>query len=127
MELGPLQKKWVKALRSGKYQQSDSGFLCEVLPDGKKAYCCLGVAAEVVLKLEKRKKAGYFIFGTGSSSFLEEFEALGLRSKLGRIEDPRSTSRPSALAMLNDNRGWSFEKIADYIEKHPKQVFTKSV
>lgn len=41
-------KRWVRALRSGKYEQT-KGALCKWSPDGTEAYCCLGVAANELL------------------------------------------------------------------------------
>lgn len=41
-------KRWVRALRSGKYSQT-KGALCKWSPDGVEAYCCLGVAANELL------------------------------------------------------------------------------
>lgn len=41
MELGPLQKKWLEALRSGKYEQGSSYLY------NRGNYCCLGVLYEV--------------------------------------------------------------------------------
>lgn len=39
-------RKWVKALRSGEYNQGE-GNLCAVDKDGNAHYCCLGVAYEL--------------------------------------------------------------------------------
>lgn len=42
MELGPNQKKWVAALRSGEYKQSRDGCL-----EWQGKFCCLGVGAKI--------------------------------------------------------------------------------
>jgi hypothetical protein len=42
-----LKDKWVAALRSGEYEQTRNGLLKEILPNGKIAYCCLGVLAKI--------------------------------------------------------------------------------
>jgi hypothetical protein len=46
-----VRKKWVEALRSGKYEQNKHG-LCAVDPDGGDgmAHCCLGVLCELALE-----------------------------------------------------------------------------
>ena len=58
-----VMKKWVKALRSGKYAQCRER-LCNV--DGKtgeESYCCLGVLTDLYLKERKRQKKGRGIEG----------------------------------------------------------------
>lgn len=40
--------KWVQALRSGEYEQTD-GVLCRRTIGDKYAFCCLGVASEVAI------------------------------------------------------------------------------
>lgn len=42
-----LRRRWVEALRSGKYQQGRD-YLCTVNPDGTKTYCCLGVLLDII-------------------------------------------------------------------------------
>lgn len=42
-----IGKKWVKALRSGKYKQGN-GSLVEEDKYGNKKYCCLGVLGEIL-------------------------------------------------------------------------------
>src|SRR2546428_66571 len=41
-------QKWVDALLSGKYKQTE-GVLCSVSDKGKLSFCCLGVACEVAI------------------------------------------------------------------------------
>jgi hypothetical protein len=43
--LNPNAKKWVTALRSGRFKQGRS-----VLNQGDRALCCLGVACEVAIE-----------------------------------------------------------------------------
>lgn len=47
--LGPKQKKWVKALKSGDYNKA-TGNLCSINSVGNEFHCCLGVACELFLK-----------------------------------------------------------------------------
>jgi hypothetical protein len=125
MTLGPKQRIWVDALRSGEYKQGDG---CLFDPETQ-SYCCLGVA-NCVLEL-----------GEGDEHVLEyTYQQLGLRGQSGAIVglsleafkelhdlpagyDPTFTIE---LTALND-RGWSFSKIADLIEQHPHWVFERSV
>lgn len=100
-----FKKKWLEALRSGKYTQV-KGSLAKM--NGKKwQYCVLGVAAKV---------AGY-----KSSAF----ESNGtLRSDLEKIPEiirnnsvGQTPKIASDLIGMNDGQSKSFKEIADYIEK----------
>lgn len=91
-KLNPKVKaKWVRALRSGKYRQGK-----HQLKYGK-SYCCLGVAC--ALKLAKPNS------GLGiNQAQLADYAFIPKRVQQG-------------LATKNDG-GWSFERIANWIEKH---------
>lgn len=94
-------RKWVKALRSGRYKQIHGQLYNE------EGYCCLGVACRV---------AGMRPFG---ESFGEESAVLPKRAMrwLG-VEDDNPKIGRFAAATLNDEKGYSFSQIADAIEKH---------
>ncbi len=113
MKLGPKQKKWIKALKSGKYKQCKHQ-LCNGV-----GYCCLGVANEV-LDLNE----------VSSTCLSGSFKSIGLRSGFGLFSEqyqfPRGPRTYSNLTELNDN-GISFIEIADFIENNPELVFTRSV
>lgn len=97
-----LKAKWVKALRSGKFEQWREGALCEESDeDGKKAYCCLGVLRLVVNPKDKGSRAN---MGTYLSD--RQLLSYGLEHEM-----------QEKLAELNDN-GKRFPTIAKYIEKH---------
>lgn len=120
-------KKWVEALRSGKYKQTrrslhdDNGF------------CCLGVACAVAvengLDLQVRQQDAYTLYN-GNLNFLphQVTEWLGLTDGGGAYEDeapnPANVYRPiPALYKLNDEMDYNFEQIADVIESEPKGLF----
>lgn len=42
----PVLRKWIDALRSGKYTQT-TGMLGEINDNGTRSYCCLGVLCEI--------------------------------------------------------------------------------
>lgn len=126
-ELGPMQKQWIAALRSGKYEQ---GFRRLRTRDNK--YCCLGVACEI-LGLEAKLDFDVYRFideETSSNSVIPgmTFSRLGLRSKEGHLKEPLDDGRGycSCLYDLNDTAKLSFEQIADYIEANPENVFERS-
>ena len=93
--------KWIKALRSGKYNQAQ-GKLYEEKDD---SYCCLGVLCEVG-KIPSIK-------GLGVTAYDGDYEVLTPRllKKFGL-----SPIQQEELAEKND-KGASFTWIADYIEK----------
>lgn len=92
-----LKTKWVKALRSGDYEQGKNS-----LRKNDK-YCCLGVLCEIQ--------------GADFGEIKEKYGTLSLCYSppqfLGGI--PRNIR--SKIVSMNDS-GASFSEIADYIEKH---------
>lgn len=86
-----MVKKWVKALRSGKYRQTRGSLKFEG------AYCCLGVLNSVC---RLRVPMSYPTLGD---------------SVLGKIG--LTSEQESSLITLNDRRKKSFTYIAEYLEK----------
>jgi hypothetical protein len=106
-------RKWVEALRSGKYQQT-TGALCR---DGK--YCCLGVACEVAIEngvLVVRRGTGENVVRYDSREGVLPWavlEWLGIDEK-----DPELGKSQSMVASdWNDHVRADFTKIADLIEE----------
>lgn len=118
--LGPNQRKWLKALESGKFKQDKA-----VLKTASGSYCCLGVACEVfktpTVKVTFDEEADC----AGAWKFNGEYEvappfvrrALGLRSEEG---DPKDGGDP--LTDINDS-GKPFKKIAAIIRANPSNYF----
>lgn len=108
-ELTSAQKKWVEALRSGKYKQGTS----RLSRDGY--YCCLGVACEIFAKalgLKISLKDGRKIYDRSDTlAPIKIVKLLKLRSNAGKGKDFRTQT----LTYLNDN-GVSFNQIADLLE-----------
>ena len=120
-------KTWVKALRSGDYQQSKEHLCEEDYVSGDCTFCCLGVACDVLTEADWIKFPEWTVWSIGE---LEDLYMTNIDDKYewGLTE---TTSFPSQkilkemgpdagyaqeLAELND-RGWSFERIANKIEK----------
>jgi hypothetical protein len=102
----------LKALRSGEYKQTK-----EMLQD-EYGYCCLGVMCDVFEKetgrtLRKEDDTGHIYGGS-----LEEQEGVqrwvGLQGFLG------GSHSKFTLAELNDEEGYTFSQIADFIESEPE-------
>lgn len=120
--------KWIEALRSGKYKQSQ-----DALHDSD-GYCCLGVACDLYLK-EHPDAAEWttasadtyrfrFRDRNGKIEYLNlpqlVMSWLGVRTPDGEFVDVYGYNR--TLAHLNDN-GRSFEEIAQIIESGPEKLF----
>jgi hypothetical protein len=113
-----LRKKWVDALRSGKYKQG-KGYL----HSKDDTFCCLGVLCDVagVPSTETGECFVYSLDGGKSRSLAmlsDDIRPLvGLRNPLGGILE-----RSESLAVLYDD-GKSFNEIADVIESAPPGLF----
>lgn len=110
------KKLWIRALRSGKYKQG-VGFLCR-----DNEFCCLGVAYDVLIDGEwvddsycERENWGINAASKLEQSYVDT--AFPPDHILEKIE--LSKSDADKLARMND-RGTSFGKIADWIEKNVK-------
>lgn len=96
-----VMKKWVKALRSGKYKQGTD----YLKNDGK--YCCLGVLCAIT------NSKNYTTETTLPKSVMEK---TGMKSDRGNI------SSKYYLSNLNDTYYYSFKKIANVIEKNWRKL-----
>ena len=133
-----IARRWVRALRSGKYKQGRS-YLKQKTAKGDLRYCCLGVLCELYQAERARKgqrkltvKVEFndlvfdrvFLFKTPGSARDGEYGALplpvmrwaGMRSHLGDYGDG------AALTIDNDTHRKSFRRIATVIEKNVNKL-----
>ena len=99
-----VKEKWLKALRSGEYKQASG----QLTIDGN--FCCLGVLCDIHSKEFKIKwHEGVYL---GASGVLPDsvMNWAGLTNDIVPYE-----GKYSSLMMAND-RGYSFEEIANIIE-----------
>lgn len=104
-------KEWIAALRSKKWKQCSGRLKKHILGQRSgvwiDSHCCLGVLCEISgIKAEKDTITGEFLFD-GARIWLPE----SLERKLNI-----SLTMQATLAEMND-MGFTFEGIADYIEK----------
>jgi hypothetical protein len=112
-------RKWVKALRSGKYRQT-TGKLVET--SGKKpAYCCLGVGCKV-LELPKDTWVG----STDLDEVLDAQDMLGIDS-VGKLPRGHGIEDAEDLVDLNDSKGYNFKQIANVIVKEFIRPLKKAI
>lgn len=107
-----LKKKWVEALRSGKYVQGN-GTLCH---GGK--YCCLGVLVDILPaklknKYRVRESHGFMVNTYDRDCDMVQTIHPALRNEIGLKSEVHNH-----LYLMNDIGRKSFSEIADYIEKH---------
>ena len=102
---GETEKKWVEALRSGKYKQ---GTGCLRSKDDE--FCCLGVLADVV------NSSNWVLRDGGINAYGWLTYKCDLPDRL--IPDGSINNLQIILMEMNDEIGYSFERIADWIEEN---------
>lgn len=113
------RRKWIKALRSGKFKQTRGAIARRLRTEAEKytweseptkiatcpsdgtSFCCLGLAAKVCDLKDNVNSAEGKLLSTS-------LDLLGL-----------SCDQQSRLISLNDHAKYSFKKIADVVEKLP--------
>lgn len=100
-----VKQKWVRALRSGEYEQGNGWLIC----GERRSYCCLGVLAEEMVP--------EFIRPVN-----ESLQNLGIDGSAGTLPDDLAImfgldrNSQYTLAQMNDE-GDCFLTIADWIER----------
>jgi hypothetical protein len=119
-----MAKRWVAALRSGKYKQGKNA-LCSTEPDGMDpTFCCLGVLLDT-------EWDGYWVPAVGcvlDGRLCWAIDGLAIlviphtaQSMLGISGGGEFDNALRPLAYYNDT-GASFEQIADLIEKNYRKL-----
>lgn len=117
-----IKKRWVAALRSGKYKQGAS-----CLKDHNGSFCCLGVLTELYLQEQggswKRRIPGMRATGFAPifKAPVKETESIVL-PKIVMKWAGLSNDNPFNVGAKNDKfekrrHVWNFSKLADFIEK----------
>lgn len=114
-----VKTKWINALKSGDYTQA-KGYL-----QTTEGYCCLGVLCDLALKdgaidapefsSYEGEPAHYAFDGMTGDLPFSVMEWAGLNSHDPVV--PTIDGDTATLAILNDERGYNFNQIADVIEK----------
>lgn len=114
-------KKWLNALRSGKYKQTKRSL------QNDKGFCCLGVACDVFIPKGKREvylKTGFLIgilpiFQKASPYWLRKInDDFGIKTEHRWYVGQEAIIDTDAyrLVTLNDLLNFTFEEIADTLE-----------
>lgn len=94
-------KKWVKALRSGKYKQTLYAL------NNYSGYCCLGVACKVLQTKHRLNNDGYL---AGALPYHQNFY------QLSNLAFDLDIKADLFLTEMNDSQDYSFDEIADCLE-----------
>lgn len=129
-----VAKKWVKALRSGKYKQGQ-GYLKQYTNKGELRHCCLGVLCELyndsmkknhkktlITKIRNGLTNDYITFNKkeGELPVLVRKWA-GINDSLGSYAVEDVVEEIDSLAGMNDC-GKTFKTIANFIEKNVENL-----
>lgn len=104
----PFKIKWVKALRSENYLQTEERLYNPFANDGKGGYCCLGVACAI--QHPKLNLTGGWITDEIAKKTRK------VPSILKGLDGNNELVKK--LTKMNDSGKWSFNRIATYIEKY---------
>ena len=110
-----VKRLWLKALRSGKFEQQQSAL--RVIEDGKViGYCCLGVLCEVYHRSTKQGKWTYSTFSVNGSESMSQLPDPVCAWAGVDDRNPKLGRTKSAISLNDEGKSFSF--IADRIEKY---------
>ena len=127
--LTELQEKWVTALESGKYNQTNNRLRFN------DEYCCLGVACDLFDNERWDEEERYIRTNTDGATEMmmtqDVVNAFRFRSNSGMLTMPQvvydddgvSLGNAQSLVDLNDTFEWSFDEIAEFVRTNPHKVF----
>lgn len=99
-------EKWIAALRSGKYKQTQS-MLCRNAGDDTYSYCCLGIAGKICGYTDELMNGDSVLNGRRYTKVPQELQSIEFNPKL-----------VCKVAGGMNDKGKSFEEIADWIEQN---------
>lgn len=118
-------KKWIAALRSGKYIQGMGYLATRETSTDSFCYCCLGVACEIMKEdfdLVVSQQDTYKSYDGAMTSLPNDILcALRLRTRDGNFIG--KDGKGDCLINLNDGECMTFAEIADVIESQPEGLF----
>jgi hypothetical protein len=141
-KMGPKQRKWLSALKSGKFIQT-RGTLGRKTRDGKLKHCCLGVLCE--LNIKAIKEVGWDEYTPTVKTYDDSdgnlpshmkdlaglydvaggFDGKSLLPPERRQEFDKLVKQLDSLAEVNDTSR-SYDKVIEIISKFPEAVFIRS-
>lgn len=119
-----VAKKWVAALRSGKYRQGKTRLRVAGETRRQDSFCCLGVLCDVHRTTTGKGRWYLGAFepaGEVGSAMVTPDTVVawaGLGSCNPKVPAHNPSTRGTSLAEFNDHLGKTFAEIADLIEAH---------
>lgn len=111
-------EKWVKALRSGEYNKTKGDMYEPNYMDTKECFCANGLGL-YVNGLPKNKLVFHSYV---DKTLYMEFPIIPI-CLVSHLNEKTDTDLFDAIANLNDLRGFSFYKIADWIEANVEFIY----
>jgi hypothetical protein len=104
-------EKWLKALRSGDYEQGTN----VLYKEKTNGYCCLGVACRIEYPLHYLKASDGYAGLIEKSLHQLKFD---LKKIPNELKGDSYNILVRTLTRMNDDENYSFDQIADWIEKN---------
>lgn len=113
-----IKDEWVKALRSGEYEQGTSQL--KYSDSAGDRYCCLGVLADLAIREGVPVNEEVHAEDRVASTYYDGCFALLPSSVMdwAGLDEVDDDSPMPTLVDMNDKNGRTFSEIADYIEEH---------
>jgi hypothetical protein len=110
-----IKHRWIEALRSGEYEQGQ-----ECLHNhNENTFCCLGVLCDLHAKETNTNWVNYPEEGYPSDYLGYDVILPDEVIDWSGLEDHNPRVTPTlSIAAYNDQKGYSFDQLADLIEKH---------
>lgn len=122
-----IKAKWVSALRSGEYQQTQGKLKRVKADEYPVGFCCLGVLCDLHAKEKgqdwkdtEHDTRWHNYFGISDDLPIQVQEWAGLSSENPEVrfyDENNEITRHEALAVLNDDYRYNFTELADLIEE----------
>jgi hypothetical protein len=127
MVLGPIQKKWLKALK--KYPERQHKFILgKKSKRGAFSLCCLGQLGLIAGHMDWEDSNLVCNTNKTQHCSYENYEDIGLKSSYGDIRPEVTVNGRiyNSLGTMNDGV-MKWPDIAKFVEENPEMVFTKSI
>lgn len=112
-----LKKKWVRALRSGNYQQGKNNLHVTNGESGEDdKFCCLGVLCEVAGVKGEPDEYDAIVYYDGRDDMLSDVLLEWLELDDEDQDILAAANDAGDIGGAGPSEAWTFEEIADYIE-----------